>query len=324
MKEKKVAKILIIDDDKGICAWIARVISQLGLHFTFAHTLREGLEQAEAEPFDVVFLDTQLPDGCGLDFMSRFRVTGDGPEIIIITSLGDPDEAARAIANGAWDYVEKPASAEALKHPLTRALEYRADKVLISPYALLDVNKEKQLIHLDLNKKQVEDSPSLSSDQPVSRQFEETYHGYYGWPMYWEGPYIWGAYPYIARDRTLWEKASENKKTWDPNLRSTRDVTGYYIQASNDEIGHVEDFVIDDETWVIRYLIVDTKNWWPGKKVLLSPIWIERISWGQSKVFVNLLRETIQQSPEYSEALLLTREYEASLHRHYNRPVYWE
>jgi uncharacterized protein YrrD len=195
--------------------------------------------------------------------------------------------------------------------------------VLISPYALLEVNKEKQFIRVDLSKKQIEDSPSLTSDQPVSRQFEETYHGYYGWPMYWEGPYMWGASSYIARDRKQWKSAAQKGKNWDPHLRSTRDVTGHHVQASNGEIGHVDDFVIDDETWAIRYLIVGTKNWWPGKKVLLSPIWIEQISWDESKVFVNLLRETIQQSPEYSEELLLTREYETNLHRHYMRPVYW-
>jgi len=196
-------------------------------------------------------------------------------------------------------------------------------QVLISPYALLKVNKDEQFIHIDLSKKQIEDSPPLTRDQPVSRQFEATYHGYYGWPMYWEGPYMWGAYPYIARDRKLWKSNAKKEKTWDPHLRSTHDVTGHHVQASNGEIGHVEDFVIDDETWTIRYLIIDTKNWWPGKKVLLSPVWIERISWDESKVYVNLLRETVQQSPEYSEALLLTREYEAGLHRHYKRQAYW-
>lgn len=123
-----MAKILIIDDDKLICSWIARVVSQLGMLFTFAHTLRDGLEKAEAEPFDVIFLDTQMPDGNGLDIMSRLRTTGNAPEIIVITSIGDPDEAAQAITNGAWDYVEKPASNVAIKHPLIRAIEYRTDK----------------------------------------------------------------------------------------------------------------------------------------------------------------------------------------------------
>ena len=197
-------------------------------------------------------------------------------------------------------------------------------QVLISPYALAAANKEEQHIAVDLTKKQIEDSPSLNSDKPVSRQFEESYYGYYGMPVYWGGSYMWGAYPYIVRDREKWREFTQGEKaSWDPHLRSTHDVSGHHIQATDGEIGHVEDFIIDDETWAIRYLIIDTQDWWPGKKVLLSPQWIERVSWNESKVFVNLLRETIKQSPEYTEESLLTRDYETGLHRHYNRQGYW-
>ena len=114
-----------------------------------------------------------------------------------------------------------------------------------------------------------------------------------------------------------------DKKAWDSHLRSTKVVTGYHIQASDGGIGHVEDFIIDDKNWAIRYLIVDTKNWWPGKKVLIAPQWIERVSWSKSKVFINLSRETIKQSPEYTEESMLTRDYENKLHRHYQRQGYW-
>ncbi len=196
-------------------------------------------------------------------------------------------------------------------------------QVLISPYALVAATKEEQHIIINLTKKQIEESPSLDSDKPVSRQFEEAYYVYYGWPMYWGGPYMWGTYPYIMRDRDKWIKANQPEKGWDPHLRSTHTVTGYDIQATDDEIGHVEDFIIDNETWAIRYLIIDTQNWWPGKKVLVSPRWIERISWSESKVFINLSREAIKQSPEYSEESLLTRDYENKLHQHYNKPGYW-
>jgi len=195
--------------------------------------------------------------------------------------------------------------------------------VLISPYALVAVNKEEQLIEINLTKKQIEDSPSLNSDKPVSRQFEESYYGYYGMPMYWGGPYMWGTYPNIVRDREKWREYTSGEKAWDPHLRSTNDVSGYNIQAADGEIGHVEDFIIDDETWAIRYLVIDTRNWWPGKKVLVSPQWIEQVSWSESKVFINLPRETIRQSPEYTEESLLTRDYEHGLHRHYNRQGYW-
>jgi predicted glycosyl hydrolase (DUF1957 family) len=88
-------------------------------------------------------------------------------------------------------------------------------------------------------------------------------------------------------------------------------------------VGHVEDFIIDDETWAIRYLVVNTRNWIPGKKVLVSPQWIENISWGESKVFVSLSRESIKSAPELSDDLLLTRSYETDLYGHYNRDGYW-
>jgi sporulation protein YlmC with PRC-barrel domain len=196
-------------------------------------------------------------------------------------------------------------------------------QVLMSPYALGAVNRDEQDIVIDLTKKQIEDSPSLNSDKPVSRQFEEDYYGYYGWPTYWGGPYMWGSYPYPVRDRTQWKTSTQGEKAWDPHLRSTHAVTGYHIQADDGEIGHVEDFVIDDETWAIRYLIVGTRNWWPGKRVLISPQWIKRVTWSERKVFVNLSRETIKQSPEYTEESLITRDYEVGLHRHYNRQGYW-
>jgi uncharacterized protein YrrD len=196
-------------------------------------------------------------------------------------------------------------------------------QVLISPHALIAVNKEEQYISIDLTKKQIENSPSLNSDKPVSQQFELSYYGYYGWPIYWNGPFMWGPYPNIIRNSEKWKESTTDKKAWDPHLRSTHNVSGYHIQAQDGEIGHVEDFILDDETWAIRYLVIDTQNWWPGKKVLISPKWIERISWGESKVFVSLPSETIKLSPEYTEESLITRDYETELHRHYNRKVYW-
>ncbi|MFA5103376.1 MAG: PRC-barrel domain-containing protein [Candidatus Thermoplasmatota archaeon] len=196
-------------------------------------------------------------------------------------------------------------------------------QVLISPYSLGAVSKEEQHIVINLTREQIENSPSLNSDKPVSRQFEEDYYAYYGWPVYWSGGNMWGAYPYIVRDPEKWGASIQDDKSWDPHLRSTHDVTGHHIQSSDGEIGHVEDFIIDDETWAIRYLVIDTRNWWPGKKVLISPEWIEYISWNDSKVLVNLSRETIKKSPGYTQETLINRDYEHEMYRHYNRQGYW-
>jgi uncharacterized protein YrrD len=196
-------------------------------------------------------------------------------------------------------------------------------QVLISPYALVAAVCEEHRIAVDLTRKQIEDSPSLNCDKPVSRQYEDDYYRYYGWPMYWDGPYMWGNYPYLARDSESGSECTTGEKQWDPHLRSTHSVHGYHLQASDGEIGHIDDFIIDDDTWAIRYLIVDTRNWWPGKKVLISPQWIERVSWEESKVFVKLSLETIKGAPEYLEETAITRGYEKRLYEHYKTKIYW-
>jgi len=197
-------------------------------------------------------------------------------------------------------------------------------QVLLSPYSLLAVNIAEQSISIDLTKMQIEGSPSLDCDKPVSRQFEEAYYGYYGWPMYWSGPFLWGPSPYIARNREERRAFPPVEKAWDPHLRSVHDVIGHTIHATDGNIGHVDDFLIDDENWAIRYLIIDTQNWWPGKQILIAPRWIERVSWTESKVFVNLTRESITRSPEYTAESQLTRDFESKLHQHYDRPGYWD
>lgn len=195
--------------------------------------------------------------------------------------------------------------------------------VLISPYALVAAIKAEEHIAVDLTRKQIEESPSINSDKPVSRQFEETYYAHYGWPTYWAGLYMWGSVPYIVRNPGQSAPSTQIETTWDSHLQSTDSVRGYHIQALDGEIGHVEDFIIDDQTWAIRYLVVDTVNWWPGKKVLVSPQWIDRVSWDETKVFINLSHEAIKKSPEYKGDALLTRDYETKLHEHYQREGYW-
>jgi hypothetical protein len=206
-----------------------------------------------------------------------------------------------------------------------------ADKsVLISPYALGAILTDEKRIRVKLTKAQIENSPAVDTDRPVSRQYELAYYPYYGFPSYWGGSSLWGnaAYPQMVELPLGMaagpDKATSHDENEDPHLRSTKDVDGHSIQALDGEVGHVEDFVIDDESWTIRYLIVGTRNWWPGRKVLIATRSIDRISWGESTVYLRLERATIQNSPEYSESLLITRDYEAKLHRHYDLEEYWQ
>ncbi len=200
--------------------------------------------------------------------------------------------------------------------------------VLISPHSILQVDWTSGRIDVSLTRKQIENAPNIDTQRPVSRQHEADYYGYYGYPYYWEGPLMWGpAYlpsgmiPVPVVSGTIAERIRE--QSIDSHLRTTQAVGGYSIEAKDGDIGHAERFIVDDETWAIRYLEVATMNWWPGKKVLLSPEWVERVSWEESKVFVAVTREAIKTCPEYLESEPITREYENKLYFHYGRPPYW-
>jgi uncharacterized protein YrrD len=180
--------------------------------------------------------------------------------------------------------------------------------VLISPYALESIDDFNHRIVLNLNKHQIESSPSWETDLPVSQQYETSYFEYYGYPMYWFGSVHFG---------------SDQQKKWDPNLRSTRAVSGYRIEAIDGEMGHVKDFIIDDKTWEIRYLVVETGNWFSGNQVLISPAWFEKIMWEESMILTFLSQDEIRSAPRYSEQALLDRTYETDLYGHYGFDGYW-
>ena len=202
-------------------------------------------------------------------------------------------------------------------------------RVLISPISVVHTDWEAKRLDVALTKRQVEHSPEIDTHKPVSRQHEAGYVGYYGYPYYWGCPYQWGAAAYPAGLATPPTASTEamaariRRESTDSHLRSGEAVTGYNIEAADGEIGHVDGFVVDDEAWAIRYMEVATRNWWPGKKILLSPAWIERVSWTDSKVYVGLSREAIKDAPEYVESRPITREYENRLYFHYGRPPYW-
>ncbi len=125
-----MANVLIIDDDKAFCTMLSRMVKLIGHDVLCAFTLEAGLRTVVSGDFDVVFLDVKMPDGSGLDVLPRIKSVSPFPEVIIMTGRGDPDGAEIAIRDGAWDYVEKPASLNAIALPLTRALQYREEKMV--------------------------------------------------------------------------------------------------------------------------------------------------------------------------------------------------
>jgi two-component system NtrC family response regulator len=124
-----MGKILIIDDDEMMCKAMCMLAEQMGHESTYANTINEGLEKTSSVPFDVVLLDVMMPDGNGLDVLPKIGDTSSKPEVIIITTAGDPDGAELAIRSGAWDYIEKTSSVKEMMLPLSRALQYRQEKL---------------------------------------------------------------------------------------------------------------------------------------------------------------------------------------------------
>ena len=199
--------------------------------------------------------------------------------------------------------------------------------VLLSPHAFQSAEDEAKILHTRLSRQQIENSPPITADQPVSRQFEREYYSYYGWPVYWTGPALWGPGPYPLYYAPLAARHTPDRQaevSGDPHLRSTNEITGYALEARDGAVGHIDDVILDEPSWVIRYLVIDTGNWLPGKKVLVAPQWIEQVSWERSAVRVDLARETIRQAPEYDVHSPIGRDYEISLFKHYSREGYWE
>jgi hypothetical protein len=203
-------------------------------------------------------------------------------------------------------------------------------EVLVSPYSVSAVDDGDRSIVTRLTRAQVEASPSIDVAKPISRQQEADYLSYYGYPLYW--PYAtlwaWGAVPVIVPPdpRVVEELEAERRQaadTADTHLRSVRDSMGYHIQATDEPVGHAEDYLFEDDSWAIRYLVVDTRNWLPGRHVLVSTQWIREVSWPERSVAVDLSRSAIENSPEYDPDNLPSRSYETDLHKHYARPGYW-
>ena len=206
-------------------------------------------------------------------------------------------------------------------------------QVLISPVAIHQADWVSRRLPVSLSRQRVKDSPSIDTAQPVSRQKEAEYVNYFGYPAYWHGEALWGAgaYPYpigapvapvAAAVPPPPVPAGESAST-DTHLRSAREVTGYHLHASDGALGHVEDFLVDDLDWAIRYMVADTSNWWFGRKVLVAPEWIIGIDWLARQMHVEVTREEMKQAPTYDSVGHVNRQWESDYYRQHKRPPYW-
>lgn len=200
-------------------------------------------------------------------------------------------------------------------------------KVLLPPSVLGHMDPVEHVFPVRLSMTQVKDCPDIDTARPVSRQMERQIYDYYGWTPYWGAGLYMGGYGYVGEGSaslmplgTRWRQENigdPHRNDGDPHLRSSESVTGYDIHATDGDIGHVEDFLVEDADWSIHYLIVDTKNWWPGKKVLISPRSVKDIDWANKLVSLDVDRARVKASPEYDSATLIDQTYERHFHSHY-------
>jgi hypothetical protein len=213
-------------------------------------------------------------------------------------------------------------------------------KVLLPPSVLGHLDPKAQEFSVRLTMQEVKDSPDIDTDRTVSRQMETTVYDYYGWSPYWGTGFYMGGYGYpsgagymnglgymggsvagtsppVGLKQHEEHDGDSRPHDGDLHLRSTEAVTGYHIHASDGEIGHVQDFLIEDADWSIHYLVVDTKNWWPGKKVLISPRSAREIEWTDRLVNLDVDRQRVKDSPLYDASTMVDRTYERRFHKYY-------
>lgn len=218
-------------------------------------------------------------------------------------------------------------------------------KVLVHPSAVMSAEYGAMQLKVSLSKAQVKDSPDIAEDQPVSQQMQSDLYSYYGWDPLWGGgvygagmyggsmyaggmgaiaspissPAFFGASAVQEAERQA-RRGDTDPEPGDPHLRSLAEITVYHVHATDGDIGHIEDLLIDSETWTVRYLIVDTANWWFGQHVLVSPHAVTGVDWSDRHVRLDITKERVRSSPAWNPAEAISDAYEKRLNHHYDWP----
>ena len=200
-------------------------------------------------------------------------------------------------------------------------------RVLLAPFTVGEANEDNKELYIELSKQEIENSPPIEYNQPLSRQYELNYFNYYGWPPYWDDS-IWPPSPAIpaggASDmqQNMGERSTRISEN---HLRSSDEILNYSVEVRDGRIGLVKSFIIDTQYWIIRYLEIETRKWLPGgKHVLVNTAWITGISWPEHHISVDLSRSSLQNAPEYDYRSPISRDYELQLFKYYGRDMYWK
>jgi uncharacterized protein YrrD len=201
--------------------------------------------------------------------------------------------------------------------------EFGDRRVLVSPMTVVvEETAARGAIDVRLTRGQVADGPDIDTEMPVSRQKELEFNRYFILPPYWGGTGVWGAQMLPAElMRLAPEPSAAEQGSEDVHLRSSREIIGYRVRASDGKAGHVEDLLFEEASWRVRYIEVNTREWVGGRHVLVSPLWARSISWKSRAISLDLNAETVRSAPRYGSPETLTPEFEWRLRSHYGRPV---
>ncbi len=196
---------------------------------------------------------------------------------------------------------------------------------LVSPLSVNNFDFDRKRFRLSLTRSLIKGSPVFEDRQRLSRRWEATYAGYYKYPYYWGSTGLWGAEESPeAFGRTAPSTYSADKFSNDEfRQRRVSEVLGFHIRALDGEVGHIDDFLADTNSWKIRYLLADTSNFIGGKWVLISPDWTRRVDWNGLTVNVDMNSNEVKNAPEFDPDRMVDRDYELKLHDYYHRPTYW-
>lgn len=197
-------------------------------------------------------------------------------------------------------------------------------KVLLAPSVLGKPVADQRVFPISLTRQEIEASPDIDTDKPISRQHEVQLYEYYDWTPYWGGGVAMPYAPFAGVEKRQTERqAVQVEERFDQHLRSTKEIIGYKIHAKDGKMGHIDDFIVEEYEWIIRHLIVDTRSWLPSRSVIIPPEWIKEIRWMESEVYVDVSKDEVKESPEFNPEAPVNREYETRLYDYYGRPKYW-
>ncbi|MFG6116356.1 PRC-barrel domain-containing protein [Halobacillus sp. MO56] len=212
-------------------------------------------------------------------------------------------------------------------------------KVVVSPSGMETVKTEEKVIHVKNKKEDIRDNATLEEKQEFSYDKEVELSDTFGWKQYWSGEFLWGGYltpldpmeePVRTAEPARTEKPPINDNVHGSNhkLRSIENIKGEFqhavVHGDNGKIGYIKDILIDDETWRIRYFIVDTSEWSTNESVLISPDWLQSVDWVDNDFYIDLKLETIEDGPNYKKEQQVTEELEEEVYRKYRKEPYWK